>query len=176
MSLRTRASHALLTACAAAAALVLSASCAERTTPMNDVQLTDLATRYAEAWSSQDPAKLASFYAENGSLTVNDGEPSVGRAAITDTARAFMTAFPDMLVVTDKVVPKGDIVEFHWIWTGTNTGPGGTGKAVRMVGYEEWTLDASGFITQSKGRYDEAEYERQLREGAPPADAAGSGS
>lgn len=176
MSLRTLASHALLTACAAAAALVLSASCAERTTPMNDVQLTDLATRYAEAWSSQDPAKLASFYTENGSLTVNDGEPSVGRAAITETARAFMTAFPDMLVVTDKVVPKGDIVEFHWIWTGTNTGPGGTGKAVRMVGYEEWTLDASGFITQSKGRYDEAEYERQLREGAPPADAAGSGS
>ena len=82
MSLRTLASHALLTACAAAAALVLSASCAERTTPMNDVQLTDLATRYAEAWSSQDPARLASFYAENGSLTVNDGEPSVGRAAM----------------------------------------------------------------------------------------------
>jgi len=144
---------------------------------MNDARLTDFATRYAEAWSSQDPAKLASFYADNGALIVNDGEPSVGRAAITETARAFMTAFPDMLVVTDKVVPKGDIVEFHWIWTGTNTGPGGTGKAVRMVGYEEWTIDESGFITQSKGHYDEAEYQRQLREGAPPAEGgSGSGS
>jgi uncharacterized protein (TIGR02246 family) len=166
-----------LAACAAAAALVLSASCAERTTPMNDARLTGFATRYAEAWSSQDPAKLASFYADNGALIVNDGEPSVGRAAITETARAFMTAFPDMLVVTDKVVPKGDIVEFHWIWTGTNTGPGGTGKAVRMVGYEEWTIDESGFIVQSKGHYDEAEYQRQLREGAPPAEGgSGSGS
>ena len=58
----------------------------------------EFGTRYAAAWSSQDPARLAAFYAENGSLTVNDGAPSVGRAAITETARRFMTAFPDMVV------------------------------------------------------------------------------
>ncbi len=161
---------------AAAMAVGTNTGCAERTTPMNDAQLTDLATRYAQAWSSQDPARLASFYAGSGSLTVNDGEPSVGRAAITETARAFMTAFPDMLVVMDRVVRTGDVVEFHWIWTGTNTGPGGTGKAVRMVGHEEWTLDEDGLITSSKGHYDEAEYERQLREGASHAEPAGSGS
>ena len=45
--------------------------------------LTDFAIRYATAWSSQNPASLASFYAENGSLTVNGDSPSVGRAAIT---------------------------------------------------------------------------------------------
>jgi hypothetical protein len=33
--------------------------------------LIDFGTRYAAAWSSQSPAQLASFYAENGSLIVN---------------------------------------------------------------------------------------------------------
>jgi len=144
---------------------------------MNKTQLTEFATRYAEAWSSQDPARLASFYADNGALIVNDGEPSVGRAAVTETARAFMTAFPDMLVVLDRVERSDDVVEFHWIWTGTNTGPGGTGKAVRMVGYEAWTLDTNGLIARSQGHYDEAEYQRQLSEGPPPVEgASGSGS
>jgi steroid delta-isomerase-like uncharacterized protein len=144
---------------------------------MTEAHLAEFATRYAEAWSSQDPARLASFYAEDGSLIVNDGEPSVGRAAVTETARAFMNAFPDMRVVLDTVERKGDVVEFHWIWTGTNTGPGGTGKSVRMVGYEAWTLDSNGLIARSEGHYDETEYQRQLREGAPPAEgASGSGS
>ena len=70
---------------------------------MNQTELTDFATRYAAAWSSQTPTSLASFYAENGSLTVNAGAPSVGRAAITTTARGFMTAFPDMVVKMDQV-------------------------------------------------------------------------
>jgi len=144
---------------------------------MNETQLTEFATRYAAAWSSQDPGRLASFYADNGALIVNDTNPSIGRAAVTETARAFMTAFPDMLVVLDSVERRDDVVEFHWIWTGTNTGPGGTGKAVRMVGYEAWTLDTYGLIARSEGHYDEAEYQRQLREGAPPAEgASGSGS
>lgn len=70
---------------------------------MDHLNLTDFATRYAAAWSSQNPAALASFYAENGSLTVNAGAPSVGRSAITATARSYMTAFPDMLVKMDSV-------------------------------------------------------------------------
>jgi hypothetical protein len=65
---------------------------------MDQTTLTDFGTRYAAAWSSQNPVSLASFYTENGSLTVNGGAPSVGRTAIAETARGFMTAFPDMVV------------------------------------------------------------------------------
>ena len=71
-------------------------------TPMNQTELTDFGTRYAAAWSSQHPVSLASFYNENGSLTVNGSAPSVGRTAITETARGFMTAFPDMVVKMDQ--------------------------------------------------------------------------
>ena len=136
---------------------------------MNPAQLTDFATRYAAAWSSQNPAELASFYAEDGSLSVNAGAPSVGRTAITATASAFMTAFPDMVVRLDEIVPQSNGATFRWIWTGTNTGPGGTGKSVRIKGYEEWTIGSDNLIKESKGHYDEAEYQRQLQQGAPPA-------
>jgi steroid delta-isomerase-like uncharacterized protein len=137
------------------------------TPDMNLTELTDFATRYAAAWSSQDPARLASFYAEDGSLRVNAGAPSVGRAAITAAARGFMTAFPDMVVKLDRVSEEGSHAIFRWIWTGTNTGPGGTGKAVRISGYEEWTLAADGLIAESRGHFDEVEYQRQLKSGAP---------
>ena len=73
---------------------------------MNQSELPDFATRYAAAWSSQNPASLAALYAEDGSLTVNAGAPSVGRAAIAATAQGFMTAFPDMVVKMDEV--RGD--------------------------------------------------------------------
>ena len=131
--------------------------------------LADFGTRYAAAWSSQNPVSLASFYNEKGSLTVNGGAPSVGRTAITEAARGFMTAFPDMVVKMDHVSQDGSKAVFRWTWTGTNTGPGGTGKSVRISGYEEWTIGADDLIAESKGHFDEAEYQRQLKSGAPPA-------
>jgi predicted ester cyclase len=136
---------------------------------MNQTALIDVGTRYAAAWSSQNPVSLASFYSERGSLTVNGGAPSVGRTAITETARGFMSAFPDMVVKMDHVSQDGRHAVFRWTWTGTNTGPGGTGKSVRINGYEEWTIGANGLIAESKGHFDEAEYQRQLKSGAPPA-------
>ena len=145
-------------------------SCTRGTTPMNERQLTNFATRYAAAWSSKNPSGLAAFYSEDGSLTVNAGAPSVGRAAITATARGFMTAFPDMLVKMDEVRRDGSHATFRWIWTGTNIGPGGTGKSVRINGYEEWTIGVDGLILESKGHYDEAEYHRQLQSASPLAD------
>lgn len=91
---------------------------------MSQSELTDFAIRYAAAWSSQNPEELASFYAEDGSLTVNNGSPAVGRPAIAATARQFMDAFPDMVVKMDSVSREGSQAVFHWTWTGTNTGPG----------------------------------------------------
>ena len=80
-----------------------------------------------------------------------------------------MTAFPDMVVKMDHVSQDGGHAIFRWTWTGTNTGPGGTGTSVRINGYEEWTIGADGLIAESKGHFDEAEYQRQLKAGVPPA-------
>jgi steroid delta-isomerase-like uncharacterized protein len=133
---------------------------------MNDLaNLTTFAKRYAEAWCSQHPQSVAAFYAENGSLSVNDGPPAVGRAAIAKEAQAFMTTFPDMLVTMDKVVHDEEGTKFHWTLIGTNTGPGGTGKRVRISGHELWKIDNDGLIAESKGHFDSAAYERQLKHG-----------
>jgi steroid delta-isomerase-like uncharacterized protein len=148
--------------------LVASNACTPQGAPMKHLDFDDLGTRYAAAWSSQNPQSLASFYADEGSLTVNDGEPSVGRSAVAAKAQSFMTAFPDMVVKMVRMEREGSHAVFHWLWTGTNTGPGGTGKFVRMTGYEVWLLDQDGRIAESKGHYDEAEYRRQLKVGATP--------
>jgi len=133
----------------------------------HQVEMNDFATRYAAAWSSRNPANVAAFYSDRGSLTVNDDMPAVGRPAITAKARTFMTAFPDMIVRLERVEDEQGQVLFHWIWTGTNSGPGGTDRPVRIRGFEEWTMDDDGHILESKGHYDEAEYQRQLRGGSP---------
>jgi len=127
--------------------------------------LTKFATRYAEAWCSQNPESVAAFFAANGSLTVNDRPPAVGRAAIAQIARGFMRDFPDMVVAFDKLEPQSNATAFHWTLTGTNTGPGGTGKRVRISGYEIWQFDNNGLIGNSKGHFDSAEYQRQLKHG-----------
>jgi predicted ester cyclase len=140
---------------------------------MNDLAgLTKFAKRYVKAWCSQNPGSVAAFFAESGSLSVNDGPPAVGRAAIAEVARGFMRTFPDIVVTMDDLTPEsrdggrssGDAV-FHWTLTGTNTGPGGTGKRVRISGYELWKIDNDGLISESKGHFDSAEYERQLKQG-----------
>jgi uncharacterized protein (TIGR02246 family) len=132
--------------------------------PESDVQ--DFAKRYTAAWCSQRASRVAEFFAPHGSLTINGGAPSVGRDAITASAQGFMTAFPDLVVTMDRLVESEDEdagrATYHWTLTGTNTGPGGTGRKVRISGREEWLFDTDGLILDSQGYFDEAEYQRQL--------------
>ena len=127
--------------------------------------LDDFARRYADAWSSQNPDRVAAFFSQHGSLRVNDDPPAVGRAAIAEVARGFMTAFPGMVVTLDKLVDRAEGVEFHWTLTGTNTGPGGTGRTVRISGYEEWQMNADGLVAVSTGHFDALGYQQQLAGG-----------
>jgi len=132
---------------------------------MSTEELNEFATQYTAAWCSQNAASVASFFAENGSLKINAGEASVGRNAITTAAQGFMTAFPDMVVEMNELSLEGDYIIYHWTLIGTNNGPGGTGNAVRISGYEQWTIGADNLIAESQGNFDEVEYQRQLEFG-----------
>jgi uncharacterized protein (TIGR02246 family) len=131
----------------------------------DSAKLHDFAARYTAGWCSQDATSVASFYSPGGSLTVNSDPPAVGRSAITEVARSFMTAFPDMQVVMEKVLVQGDRAVYHWTLTGTNTGPGGTGHPVRIRGYELWQIGGDGLIASSQGHFDSSEYHHQLERG-----------
>jgi predicted ester cyclase len=125
--------------------------------------LRDFADRYTAAWCSQNAASVAAFYSVNGSLSVNGSVPAVGRDAIADVAQSFMTAFPDLRVVLDQVLERPDRAEYHWTLTGTNTGPQGTGHAVRISGFEVWQIGTDGLIASSMGHFDSTDYDRQLQ-------------
>ena len=73
-----------------------------------------------------------------------------------------MTAFPDMKVAMDDLHLQPDGVIYHWTLTGTNTGPGGTGRFVNISGFEVWEIGANGLIASSQGHFDSDEYRRQL--------------
>jgi hypothetical protein len=134
---------------------------------LDSVSLNDFATRYTAAWCSQSAASVAAFFAEYGSLQVNDGSPAVGRVAITGVAQGFMTSFPDLVVRLDRVIVNDVRVTYYWTLTGTNTGPGGSGKPAHISGFEKWRFGPDGLIIESKGFFDAADYQRQLHSATP---------
>jgi len=76
-----------------------------------------------------------------------------------------MTDLPDMVVRFDSLVTRSNGTEFHWTLTATNSGPGGTGKKVRVSGYEFWQISKEGLISKSQGHFSTEEYNRQLEFG-----------
>ena len=141
---------------------VAVAGCASEKVVMDSSSLNQFAIRYTAAWCSHNAASVASFFEERGSLKINDGAPAIGRVAVTNSAQSFMTAFPDIVVKMDRLVVNGAKTEYHWTLTGTNTGPDGTGRFVRISGFEEWRFGPGGLIAESLGHFDESDYERQL--------------
>jgi len=123
------------------------------------------AHNYAQVWGSNRPEFVAMFFAEDGSLQVNDGEPAVGRNAISNIAQSFMTKFPDMMVRFDSLVPKTNGIEFHWTLSGTDADINGKGQKVKVSGFEFWTISEKNLIKDSKGYFPSEEYNRQLEFG-----------
>ena len=130
--------------------------------PDNEQSIRRFAEAYTAAWCSQDAASVGAFYGENGSLRVNEDAPAVGREAIAEVAQEFMTAFPDLQVFLDDLLLQDDGATYHWTLTGTNSGPGGTGRTVRISGFEVWQIGADSLIANSHGHFDASEYRRQL--------------
>jgi len=128
-------------------------------------QLGWLAEKYTAAWCTRDAASVAAFYSLDGWLSINGGPPAVGRSAIAGVAQGFMTAFPDLKVLMDGLDVQEERVVYRWSLVGTNTGPGGTRKRVRISGFEEWCIGVDGLIAESRGHFDSTEYQRQLERG-----------
>ena len=136
---------------------------------MDAANLDAFAIDYTSAWCSQNAALVAAYFGPDAFFQINQDPPAVGTAAITAVAQSFMTDFPDMVVTLDSLRADGPRVFYHWTMTGTNTGPGGAGKAVNFRGYEVWAFGADGLIAHCTGHFDEAEYVRQLKEGVSNA-------
>jgi ketosteroid isomerase-like protein len=125
-------------------------------------KIVEFGQKYTDAWNSKEPEKMASFYAEDGILSVNNGKPAVGRKQIAETAQSYMEAFPDMKLTMDSLTVENGTYRYYWTFKGTNTGPNGTGNKVDFSGFEEWTMNDKGLVQKSIGTYDADDYTRQL--------------
>jgi uncharacterized protein (TIGR02246 family) len=125
-------------------------------------KMVEFGQKYTAAWNSKQPGKMASFYAENGTLIVNNGQPAVGRKQLAETAKSYMEAFPDMELTMDSLTVEEETYSYYWTFIGTNTGPDGTGNKVDFNGFEEWTMNDQGLVQKSIGTYDAEDYQRQL--------------
>ena len=105
------------------------------------------------------PDAVASFYEPEGLITINNGDPIVGRAAIADMALDFYRAFPNLLVHLDDIRTSGRDAIFVWTLEGRHSE---TGNDVRVGGWEEWQLSDNVLVSRSRGHFDVADYDRQI--------------
>lgn len=117
-----------------------------------------MAAAYTAAWNSGSPEAVASFYAPDGHIVINRGEPWVGRKGIGEMAAGFFADVPDLKLACDEVRCAGNHVAYFWTFTGTHAA---TKNPLRVAGWEEWDLNSDLKVVASRGWYDAADYERQ---------------
>ena len=118
-----------------------------------------LADAYTAAWNSGSPEGIAHFFAPNGGIVINNGEPWRGRGGVAQMAAGFFADVPNLSLHCDAVRAAGDHVVFLWTFEGTHSG---TKRRVRVSGWEEWDLDGERKVKSSRGWYDAKDYERQV--------------
>ena len=128
---------------------------------INSRVASEIAKKYAEAWSSHNPTAVAAFFAENGRISVN-GQVSLGRGEIANMAQGFFEQIPDIVIHADAVRSAGTHMIVLWTFEGTNSGPDGNGNKVKVSGWEYWLLKDSNLVEESLGHFDDDDYQRQL--------------
>jgi steroid delta-isomerase-like uncharacterized protein len=79
--------------------------------------------------------------------------------------RGWHAAFPDVVVVPEKLIAENDLVTIYWIARGTNTGTGNglpaTGKKAELAGITIWRI-ADGKIKEEWSAFDQLSMMKQL--------------
>ena len=97
---------------------------------------------------------------------VNHGLHSNASLAEDQTAlKGWHAAFPDVVIVPEKLIAEGDLVTIYWTASGTNTGTGNglpsTGKKAELAGITIWRI-ADGKIKEEWSAFDQLSMMRQL--------------
>jgi steroid delta-isomerase-like uncharacterized protein len=79
--------------------------------------------------------------------------------------RGWHAAFPDVVIVPEKLIAEGDLVTIYWVARGTNTGTGNglpaTGKKAELAGITIWRI-ADGKIKEEWSAFDQLSMMKQL--------------
>ena len=117
-----------------------------------------LAEDYTAAWNTGTPENVVAFFAETGGIVINRGPLWQGRAGVAAMAAGFFADVPDLTLTCDEVKLAGSHMLYLWTFTGTHSG---TGRKLKITGWEEWELGEDRKITASRGWFDPEEWSRQ---------------
>jgi len=125
-------------------------------------RMRQIADDYTAAWNSGSTEAVAAFFAPDGRIVINRGEPWEGRVGVAQMAAGFYADVPDLHLVCDGLRIAGDHVVYQWTFTGNHAT---SGNPLRVVGWEEWDMDADLRVKSSRGWYDADDYARQAAGG-----------
>jgi len=118
-----------------------------------------MAMDHAAAWSEGAADKIAELFSENGTITVNGGEPHTGRAEISENAKELLATFPGLVVHCHETRHAADRAVFIWTLEGNHAE---TGNFVSLPGWHEWELDDDMQVIRCRGFFDPADFARQI--------------
>lgn len=119
-----------------------------------------IAAAYTAAWNTGRPEAVAAFFTLDGCIVINGGTPWTGRAGVRDMAAGFFADVPDLSLVCDGVRSAGRHALYLWTFTGAHAA---SQNRLKVVGWEEWDLEASGLVSLSRGWFDADSYARQTK-------------
>lgn len=117
-----------------------------------------LAADYTAAWNSKSAEAVASFYADDGEIVINRGEPWTGRRRVQEMAAGFYADVPDLALTCDDIRCSGTHAIYVWTFTGHDAG---SGSPLTVRGWEEWELRDDLKVKSSRGWFDAEDYARQ---------------
>lgn len=113
-----------------------------------------VADAYTAAWNSGSADAVAEFYAPDGRIVINRGQPWEGRAGVAAMAAGFYADVPDLHLTCDGLRAADDHVVYLWTYMGTDVR---TGQPVRVSGWEEWDVDEAFKVKSSRGWFPTAD-------------------
>ena len=126
---------------------------------MDPMKIARMAQDYTDAWNSGSAEAVASFYAEDGEIVINRGDPWTGRDRVRDMAAGFFADVPDLSLTCDDVRTSEGHALFLWTFTGHDAT---TGNPLKIHGWEEWDLRDDLKVQASRGWFDAEAYARQV--------------
>ena len=71
--------------------------------PVDYATVRRVADAYTAAWNSGSADAVAGFYAADGQIVINRGEPSIGHSGVAAMAAGFFADVPDLKLACDGV-------------------------------------------------------------------------
>jgi len=152
--------------------IILFISCREDQSQQNELEAKEIAIKatindmITQCWNNKDMEKFRAIATENFIRKNNGIIVANNRNEMEATMNVFFTGFPDLEIILNNTIIKGNQAFSQWTAVGTNTGIFGetaaTGKKIKFSGYHVGYYNNEAKYTGEEVYYNELELLQQL--------------